>query len=172
MRQVFLLSLILFIFSACSVKYNNIKSNTKSDDLKIQKLSLMIQSLSKKIDTQEANNIAFEAIAYSKELANSYNIVSPALFHNSLINMGLKQRGYCYHFANDLLKHLEKKDYKSFYLKKVVSQRGQYFEHTSLIITNDDIEFKDSIVLDAWRDSGILFFSKIKNDKKYNWELK
>ncbi len=53
-----------------------------------------------------------------KKLANDYNIIPPALFHNSLINMGLKEKGYCYHYANDLLKYLKTKDYKSFHLKK------------------------------------------------------
>lgn len=74
--------------------------------------------------------------------------------------MGLKEKGYCYHYANDLLKYLKTKDYKSFHLKKIVSQRGQYFEHTSIIITRDNIKLEDSIVLDAWRNSGILFFFK------------
>ena len=172
MRQTFLLCLTIFLFTACSIKHNDIKPNSINLTAKMQKLSILIQSLSKEIKKEEANSIAYESISYSKKLANDYNIIPPALFHNSLINMGLKEKGYCYHYANDLLKYLKTKKYKSFYLTKVVSQRGQYFEHTSIIITRDNIKFEDSIILDAWRNSGILFFSKVKNDERYDWEIK
>lgn len=171
MRQLFITIFILFILSGCSIKHNNKQIDNENDFNKnMQSLSLLIESLSQKIDKNEAKSLAYEAINHSKKLANEYEIVAPALFHNSLVNMGIKQKGYCYHYANDLKAYLHSKKFKSFKLIKAVANKGEYFEHTSLVLTRDDISFENSIILDAWRDSGILYFSKVKDDKRYKWE--
>lgn len=173
MKQLFITIFILFFVTGCSVKYKNEYSSEKkllNEQMKI--LSSLIVSTSSKIDENEAKTLAYEAINYSKKLANDYEIVSPALFHNSLINLGLKKKGYCYHYANDLKSYLHSKKFKSFKIIKVVSNKGKYFEHTSLMITRDDISFKNGIILDAWRNSGKLYFSKVKDDKKYKWEIR
>ena len=70
------------------------------------------------------------------------------------------------------MKYLKEKEFKSFYFIRAVANRGEYFEHSSLVLTRDDVEFEESILFDAWRDSGELFFSKVKNDIKYKWEKK
>jgi len=173
MKQISILVLMIFIFTACANKNYPLETlNHQYLNEKIKKLSFQIQSLSKNIDKKEANDIAFEAVNYSKYLAKEYNVTTSALFHNFLININFKKRGLCYHYANDLLKYLSEKNYKSFRLEKVVAKPGEYFEHNSLIITRDDIEFRNSIVLDAWRDTGDLYFSKVKDDRSYTWQLK
>ncbi len=173
MKHLYILFFIFLIFSGCSVKYENRQLfNEKNFDENIKKLSFLVQSISKNINKEEANNFSYEVINYSKVLANKYKIIKPALFHNSLINMGFKQKGYCYDFTNDLKKYLNSKKYKSFKFIKAVANRGEYFEHNSLVLTREDTSFKNSIILDAWRNSGILYFSKVKDDKNYNWEVK
>lgn len=173
MKKFHLCIFIIFslYFAGCSVKYQNINLEKKVDfDKNMTMLSKKIESLSEKIDKEEAKRVSYEAIIYSKYLANKYEIVKPALFHNTLIHLDLKEKGYCYHYANDLLNYLKEKGFKSFYFIKVVSNKGEYFEHTSLVLTREDITFENSIVLDAWRNAGELFFSKVKNDKRYKWE--
>ena len=173
MKEVCLSIFIILIFNACAVNYQNVNSDKKQFfDKNIDILSKEIKNLSNKIDEKEAYNASYHAILYSKQLANSYKVVKPALFHNTLINLKLKEKGYCYHYANDLIKYLQKKDFKSFYFLKAVANKGEYFEHTTLVLTRDDIDFENSIVLDAWRDSGELFFAKVKDDKRYKWEIK
>lgn len=173
MRELSLSIFIIMMFNACAVNYQNINLNKiDSFDENISLLSKEIQNLSKEIDKEEAKRVAYNAITYSKYLANKYQIVKPALFHNTLIHLNLREKGYCYHYANDLKKYLEKKGFKSFYFIKTVANRGEYFEHSSIILTRDDIDFENSLVLDAWRDSGILFFSKVKDDTRYKWQIK
>lgn len=173
MKNFLLIISSIFIFSACAVSYKNVNlTNPKKLDSNMQNLALQIQSLSKKVDKKESLALAFDAINYSKYLANQYKVVAPALFHNTLINMNLKSRGLCYHYANDLLKYLKKKNYKSFKFIKTIANRGEYFEHTSIAITTDNTNFENSIILDAWRNTGRLFYSKVKNDKRYKWEKK
>lgn len=173
MKHFIILIFSIFIFFGCSAK-NSIEPNIKKDIIKekINKLSYEIQSMSDSIDKEEAYNAAFNAVTYSKYLAQKYKAVKPAIFNNLLINLHIKNRGLCYHYANDLFLFLRSKNYKSFKLMKIISNRDEYFEHTSLAIIKDGVDLKNSIVLDAWRDVGELYFSKIKDDKRYKWEEK
>ncbi len=167
--KIYLLSfLFIILFSACSTKnVSYIKTENKTNSLyKIVSIS------SKKIDKDEAKNFSKDVISYSRFLAHSYGVNTYALFHNTLINLGIKEKGLCYHYANDLLSFLKSKKYKSFEFKRIISNRNEYFEHSALILTRKDISFENSIVLDAWRDTGDLYFSKVKDDKNYEWELK
>lgn len=173
MTQILNILVFMALFTGCSTKINTIKKeNIIISDKKVNNLANQIINLSPKINKKEAYDVAKEAISYSKELAIEYDVVKPALFHNTLINMNLRKRGLCYHWANDLLSHLKDRDYKSFKFIKAISSRDEYFEHTSLVITRDDVKFENSIVLDAWRDSGELFFSPVKEDTRYIWEIK
>ncbi len=173
MKNLLILILSIFIFIGCSTKNQNAQiKNFSSFKTKIEKLNLQVESLSNTIDKKEAQSFAYDAIKYSKQLAKEYKVITPALVHNTLINMNIKKRGLCYHYANDLLKYLKQKDFKSFKFIKVIANRGEYFEHTSIALTTKNIKFEDSIILDAWRDTGDLYFSKVKDDKRYKWEIK
>ncbi len=173
MKQIFILITVILTFNACSSNYSNINLEKRTyHDQKIQILANDILSLSKEIDKNEALKSSYDAITYSKHLANKFQVVGPALFHNTLINLNLKEKGFCYHYANELQLYLKRKKFKTFKFIRVVSNRGEYFEHSSIILTRDDISFEDSIVLDAWRDSGELFWSKVKDDTRYKWEKK
>lgn len=173
MKNIFPLIIIMIIFSACSSKYTKIDLDNRTYNSKeVKKLTNLILSTSNKINLEEAKRFSYDAITFSKHLANKYKVETTALIHNSLINLNLKKRGFCYHYTNDLKKYLKTKKFKTFKLIKAISKRDEYFEHTSLVLTRDDLEFKDSIVLDAWRNTGVLFFKKIKDDTRYKWEIK
>ena len=74
----------------------------------IQKLQHAIVKLSPSIDSNEAKIIATISFKQPIDLAKQYDFVRPALFHNTLINMNSKKRGFYYHFTQDLLKELKK----------------------------------------------------------------
>lgn len=168
MKNIFLLIILIFTLSACVNKIDT-KINKKDD---VFKLTSKILAISSKISSQEAKDFSKTILLSSKNLAHEYEVVKPAIFHNTLINLTIKKRGFCYHYANDLLKILKTKNFKTFEIKKIVANRGEYFEHTSLLLTRKDISFENSIVLDAWRNAGDLYFDYVKNDKRYVWELK
>jgi len=172
MKHITVLIIIVFTFVACGTKQITKNKILEQKESNVLKLYSKVISLSEKIDKQEAKKFSQEVIFFSKKLAFEYEVQTPALMHNTLINLGLKQRGLCYHYANDLLDYLKSKNYKSIDFKKVIAKRGEYFEHTALILTRDDIKFENAIIFDAWRDSGELYFSRIKNDTRYKWELK
>ena len=53
-----------------------------------------------------------------------------------------------------------------------MAERKEYFEHNSILLTTSGVSFENSLVLDSWRNSGQLFWTQVKNDEEYTWELK
>lgn len=174
---------IFFILTGCSVKYEHValdKNNTiqvkKIDEETVQNiemLSEMIQALSSEINPLEAQNLAYQTIYYAMHLANEYDLVTPPSFQNYLVNQKQRERGLCHHWAKDILAYLKKEDYPSLGIYEVVSNKGEYFfEHHAISITAKGQPFHEGIVLDAWRNSGVLFFTRIKEDPQYQWQEK
>jgi len=168
MKYILFPLLTLLFFNACSLKHDvNVQQRTSSEKL----YSLIVNS-SSSINKNEAKKVTKDVLSQSLFLARKYEVTTPALFHNTLVNMGIKQKGLCYHYARDLRTFLNPKQYRSFKIKTIVANRAEYFEHTALLLTRDDISFEHSIVLDAWRNTGDLYFSKVVDDTRYVWELK
>jgi len=165
MKQYIYLILILLLFQGCT----NTPTLPKQNDTKTKKLETLIRSLH--VDKKEAKDLARKAIIYSKTLAKKYNLVKPPLFQNFLVNIGLRKKGLCWQFAFDMLSFMKKQNYKSFDYYIGGANVGNYWsEHNVLVVTCRGYKFKDGILLDPWRNSGDLYFSKLKDDKKYRWQ--
>jgi len=119
---------------------------------------------------REANELATLAIIHSKRLANSYNLVSPPSYHNFLVNSGERKKGLCYHFVDDLMREINKRDFKSFKFRWGRANAEKLNEHNVIVVLgNRENQWEEGVVLDAWRDSGRLFFTKVKDDKEYRF---
>ncbi|MCX6922969.1 MAG: hypothetical protein NT154_07135 [Verrucomicrobia bacterium] len=108
------------------------------------------------------------ACAYSLELAKQYRVVRPAIWHNMLVNVGLKQRGLCFQWADDLSAKLESLHLRTLKVRRGVARLETRREHSSVVLTAPGQAFDQGIVLDAWRHSGNLYWCHIKDDK-YPW---
>jgi hypothetical protein len=135
----------------------------------IKALSHLLMSQSN-LNLDEVKEFSQKAISYSYTLAKRYALVSPPLWHNSLVNMGIKRRGLCYEWAGDLLQYLLKQGYDSLQFYYIGSDIGNYFEHNALAVSARGEGLDNSIVLDAWRNSGKLYFIEIEKDEKYQWK--
>ncbi len=123
------------------------------------------------VNRDESKELAGKAISYSHTLAKEYRLVKPPLLQNFLVNIGLRKRGLCWQFAYDMLSFVKKQNYKSFDYYIGGANIGDYWsEHNVLVVTCRGCRFEDGILLDPWRNSGNLYFSKLKNDKKYKWK--
>lgn len=175
--------LILFfaiVFIGCSVKYEGISLDENDNivvekfdsDAKdnIDKLTNMILSISSKITYNEAYEIAYKSTYYAMYLANKYDIVKPPMLQNFLVNENVREYGLCYHWANDMIVYLKKSRYPNIDIYKAVANNGQYFEHNAIVITARNDDFQNGIILDAWRNSGKLFYSYVRDDKSYDWK--
>jgi hypothetical protein len=106
-----------------------------------------------------------------KRLTEEFELTSPPLWHNFLVNLGIKKRGLCYHWSDSLYIYLHQKNYKNFDFYLIGSNIGEYFsEHNALLVVKKNaLSIRNGIVIDPWRESGELYFSKLEEDKKYDW---
>jgi hypothetical protein len=138
---------------------------------KIKQLRQEVIGLSVTIDKREAQTLAETAVRESAVLAEEYQLVRPAVAHNLLVVFGVKDRGLCYHWTEDLMNRLQALDLKSFQLHWGVAYRGSELrEHNCVVITAIGQSFSDGIVLDPWRNSGNLHWAKVSKDS-YPWKV-
>lgn len=140
---------------------------------KIAELEQLLLSLGPDVDPLEAANIAGSSVNYALELAEQYRLTSQPVIHNVLVNYGLRPRGLCIHFAEDILRMLLAKNLRTFDVYWGVAYPTEPFrlEHSSAVVTAKGQPFESGVVLDGWRDSGKLYFVRVPDDQRYSWEL-
>ncbi len=110
----------------------------------------------------EASLIADTALRASAQLHREYAPISSANLNNVLIRSGLKKRGLCYHWTNDLLESLEALPLAHFDLHWGVSKFDSLLhEHSSVIVTARGQPFATGILLDGWRKPGRLIWAQV-----------
>ena len=175
------LLLVFLLFSGCSSTrstYHQQPDNSETShgavkDEYLEKFGALrndLADLNRQANMQEAWQVAEAAITYSSDLAEKYNLVRPAILHNVFVRIGLKDRGLCYHWTEDLMKQLQLLDLKTYQLYWGVAYRGSELrEHNSVVITARGEAFEKGMILDPWRNSGDLYWALIKSDT-YPWK--
>jgi hypothetical protein len=137
----------------------------------VHKLHEQLISMDSDIDDIEAKKLARAAIGYSMSLANDYRITRPAKFHNTLVNLKIKDRGLCIHWTKDLLKLLRGLNFSTFEFHWGVARPKSILrvEHSSVVVTAKGQPFDEGIVLDPWRYGGKLYWIQVRKDE-YNWK--
>jgi len=138
---------------------------------KVEQLERELAALSQTTDKTEARRVAETALHESAMLAEEYQLIRPAVAHNLMVVLGIKNRGLCYHWTEDLMKRLQALELKSFQLHWGVAHRGSDLrEHNCVVITACGQDFFQGIILDPWRNSGRLYWAQITKDR-YPWEV-
>jgi hypothetical protein len=118
----------------------------------------------------EAKKLAETALQTAAFLSEEYELVRPAVLHNIFIRMGWRDRGLCYQWTEDLMSHLMALQLKEYQLRWAVAHRGSDLrEHNTVVVTANGQSFEDGLVLDPWRNSGMLYWVIVKNDT-YPWK--
>lgn len=146
-----------------------VKAINSDDDQKIVSLYKAIMSLGPNIVASEAQFVAREAVLYPKILANRYKLMSPPLYQNVLVNYGRRDRGLCYQWTRDMGLQINRPMKSLHFFHGVAFRRNHWKEHSTLVVAAKGKGVPDGIVLDPWRNSGNLFWSRVKDDKKYPW---
>jgi hypothetical protein len=94
--------------------------------------------------------------------------VRPAIWHNVLVNSGVRKRGLCYQWSDDLSAKLDSLHLNNLQVRRGVARLETRREHSSVVLTAPGQAFDQGIVLDAWRHSGRLYWGPVKADK-YPW---
>lgn len=177
-----LLLLPLFV-SACAVQYEpvNVTPNgelrasrmTPAMHTEIQALEAALIAMDPTtINPQEARAVAHDAIVYPMYLANDWGLTWPPLFHNTLRNADQKKAGLCVDWARAMRARMRAKNLKTFDLYWGVAFKGNAWrEHSTLIVTPKGRPMDEGMVLDPWRNSGQLYWNRVKNDTEYPWKF-
>ncbi|OED45992.1 hypothetical protein AB838_21360 [Rhodobacteraceae bacterium (ex Bugula neritina AB1)] len=142
---------------------------TKND---VEALSLAIRSLDPQVDAEEARRAAEIAYSHSARLAEQYNVTTSPIIHNTLVNSGVKDRGICVHYAEDMQARLNQENFQTLTMLRAIAEPKNEFriDHSTAVIAATGDGIHDGIVLDPWRHGGKLYWSATIEDPRYNWE--
>lgn len=133
----------------------------KGDVAKAEKLAGDLASLSPTVNREEAKLLADCAFATVSKLRREFRMFGTPIFNNFLIYHGLRKRGYCYQWSEDLLLALDKLKLNSLELHWGEANPGNWRENNCLVVTAKGQPFKRGIMLECWRHLGHLYFGPV-----------
>ena len=138
----------------------------KSDVAKAEKLTDELASLSRSVNRDEAKLLADCAFSTVTKLRREYRMFGTPIFNNFLIYHGLRKRGYCYQWSEDLLVTLDKLNLKSLEVRWGEYDPNTWRENNCIVVTAKGQPFNRGIMLECWRHLGHLYFGLVASD----WE--
>jgi len=138
----------------------------RSDLANAGALADQLAGLSPRVARTEAKLLADCAYATASQLRRQYSMFGTPIFNNFLIYHGLKKRGYCYQWSEDLLVALDALKLTSLELRWGESNPGNWRENNCIVVTAKGRPFRSGIMLDCWRHLGHLYFGPVAS----SWE--
>jgi len=115
-----------------------------------------IAALSPRVRADEAQRVAECAYATAAQLRRDYGVIGgPPSFQNVLVNLGIRKRGLCFQWAEDLLVQLDALKLRTLELHWAEAWAGNWREHNCVVVTAKGQPFREGIILDCWRHSAI-----------------
>ncbi len=142
-----------------------------AERMRMDELAQAILTMSPEISSAEATRAATIAYDYPLDLAERYKVTDPPLIHNTKVNMGLRPRGLCWHWADDLQARLALEDFETLEFHRAIAnfQNPLRIEHSTLIVSARGADMFQGIVLDPWREGGHLVWVPTQEDPTYVW---
>ncbi|KAA0917464.1 hypothetical protein FLO80_05290 [Aquicoccus porphyridii] len=143
------------------------------EQTEIADLARAIRALDAQVDPAEAERAAQIAYLYPLQLAREYEVTDPPLVHNTKVNMGLRPRGLCWHWAEDMERRLKQEGFETLVIHRAIanSDRVLRIDHSTAIVAAKGAGMYDGIVLDPWRKGyGRLTWMRTVEDRQYEWK--
>ncbi len=158
----------LVLLTACGVPPNSSEPVAQNE---IIELTRGIQALGPNVDPAEAARAAQIAFTYSRQLAVDYQITDPPLIHNMKVNSGLRPRGLCWHWAEDLEARLRQENFQTLDLHRAIANadRPLFIEHSTAILSPKGATIAQGMIVDPWRYGGKLYWGQTTQDPRYTW---
>ncbi len=159
--------LLVCVVAGCAAPSGPVASQNDIDDL-----TAGIRALGTDVDPEEAARAARIAYQYTRQLAVEYQITDAPLIHNMKVNNGLRPRGLCWHWAEDMEARLKQENFQTLQLHRAIANADNPFriDHSTAIISRRGDNFRQGMVLDPWRYGGRLFWAPTRDDTRYGWE--
>lgn len=117
----------------------------------------------------ETTQLAIELVDEIGHLKGKYKSFALPIVHNMLIDIGVKKRGACKHWAEDLLEFLRPIKREFFHVTWGEANPKKITEHNVAVLYPKHASFYDGVIVDPWRTSGKPFWVQVKKDKHYKW---
>ena len=140
------------------------------DERSIKDLTKALTALGPNVDPAEAQAISYTAHTTARRLKKEYHTVLNPEFSVFLYNVGLRKRGWCGHWAQDIGTELIKLEPKTLILHWGEAYPNTSSENNALVVTARNQRFEDGILLDGWRRAGRLFWCPVRKDDEYEVE--
>src|SRR5436305_3669583 len=140
------------------------------DFAKAQELSKQFAALSPRVDPSEAKLLAECAYATVAGLRQQYQMFGTPIFNNFLVYHGLRKRGYCYQWTEDLLLALDTLKLKTLELHWGEAHAGTWMENNCVVVTAKAHPFDRGMILDCWRHFGHLRWNLVPSDEDRYYE--
>nr|MBF0222193.1 hypothetical protein [Desulfobulbaceae bacterium] len=164
-RSVIAIAFIYFLLSGCLHHHKRLEPETTAEAKLLQ--GDLVTALGYQDD--EAERLAKTALFTTRTLSQKYRPARFPLFNNFLVHIGLKSRGLCCHWTEELLNSLQDLELKQFSIIWAVSNYGGFREHSSVAVIPANQPFENGLILDPWRNAGILYWGQISKDT-YDWQ--
>ncbi len=169
-RRTFLTGLAALPLAACGTAPEKRALATPDDVAELRRSMLRMDGT---VDMDEAARAAQIAFDHTRELAIQYQITDPPLIHNTKVNMGLRPRGLCWHWAEDMERRLNAEGFATLDMHRAIAVgRGIRIDHSTAIVSAKGDSYHQGVVLDPWREGGTLFFAPVSEDTRYFWEAR
>ena len=138
----------------------------------VSRLAAAIAALGPEVDPAEARRAAEVSYAHTHRLALEYQITDPPIIHNTKVNMGIKPRGLCWHWAHDMEDRLKQERFETLEMHRAVANADNAFrlEHSTAVVSARGEAYDAGIVLDPWRKGGRLTWVPVRADAAYDWQ--
>ena len=140
------------------------------DSANAEALENQLAALSRRVDPNEAKLLAECAYATVARLRREYPMFGTPIFNNFLVYHGLKKRGYCYQWTEDLLLALDTLKLKTLELRWGESYAGTYRENNCVVVTAKGQPFDRGMILECWRHFGHLRWNLVLSDEDRYYE--
>jgi hypothetical protein len=160
--------LALMVLAACGTSP---EARAPASPDEVARLEAAILALGPEVDPEEARRAAQLSYDTTRRLAIEYQITDGPLVHNTKVNLGLRPRGLCWHWAEDMQKALVAEDFQTLDIHRAIANADNPFllEHSTALISARGDDMFDAIVVDPWRLGGELTWIATRADTDYNW---
>src|SRR3989440_7234554 len=141
-----------------------------NDVAKAEELANQLASLSRRVDPNEATLVAQCAFSTVARLRQEYRMFGTPIFNNFLVYYGLRKRGYCYQWSEDLLLALDTLRLKTLELHWGEAYAGTYRENNCVVVTAKGQPFDRGMILECWRHFGHLRWNLVLSDEDRYFE--
>ncbi len=146
------LPLILLVSGCASTSPNG----PPPEKHQIEALEMGLLALGAEVDPAEAARAARISFEYAHQLAIEYGVTDPPLIHNYKVNRGLRPRGLCYQWAEDMEARLLQENFQTLDVHRAIGNPDKVFriDHSTAILSRRGDTMFQGVVVDPWRNGG------------------